>query len=69
LKGIFIDISDIRILFDCSLTTAYRKINLIRASLAKKKEQGITIREFCEFVGISEIDFYQGLNSFKKKSY
>jgi len=69
LKGIFVDTSDIQILFDCSLTTAYRKINLIRASLAKKKEQEITIKEFCEFVGISEIDFYQALNEFKKKSY
>jgi len=63
------DAFDIQILFDCSLTTAYRKINLIRASLAKKRWQGITVREFCEFEGITETDFYQGLDEFKKKGY
>lgn len=63
------DTADVQILFDCSLTTAYRKINLVRASLAKKKGQEVTIKEFCEFEGIIEIDFYQGLKEFRKKSY
>jgi len=69
MRGIFVDISDIQILFDCSLATAYRKINLIKDSLGKKKEQGVTIKEFCEFEGITDIDFYQGLDEFRKKSY
>ena len=69
MKGIFVDNSDIQILFDCSLTTACRKMSVIKDSLSKKKVQKITIKEFCEFEGITEIDFYQGLDDFKKKSY
>jgi len=69
LKEIFIDISDIRILFDCSYSTAYRKMRLIKDSLSKNKWQNVTINEFCEFEGITETDFYQGLDEFKKKGY
>jgi len=44
-------------------------MRLIKDSLSKSKWQGITVREFCEFEGISEIDFYNTLNDFKKKGY
>ena len=61
MHGIFIDITDIRAIHGCSYTTARRRIQTIRDSLEKKDDQEITIREFCEFEGISFDEYYQAV--------
>lgn len=59
MHGIFIDISDIKEIHGCSYTTARRRIQTIKDSLEKKENQEVTIREFCEFEGISFDEFFQ----------
>jgi len=61
MHGIFIDITDIKSIHGCSYTTARRRIQTIRDSLEKKDDQEITIREFCEFEGISFDEYYQAV--------
>jgi len=41
-------------------------MRLIKDSISKSKWQNVTIKEFCEFEGIKEIDFYQALDDMKK---
>jgi len=59
MRGIFIDISDIEKIHGCSYTTAQRRMQTIKDSLQKKEKQEVSIREFCEFEGISFDDFFQ----------
>ena len=59
MHGIFIDITDIEKIHGCSYTTAQRRMQTIRDSLDKKEKQEVTIREFCEFEGISYDEFYK----------
>jgi len=59
MRGIFIDISDIEKIHGCSYTTAQRRMQTIRDSLQKKEKQEVTVKEFCEFEGISYEEFYK----------
>jgi len=59
MRGIFIDISDIEKIHGCSYTTAQRRMQTIRDSLQKKEKQDITVKEYCEFEGISYDEFYK----------
>ncbi len=60
MKGIFVEIMDIKILHGCSYMTAFRKMKVLRDSLSKEKHQEISINEYCKYEGITEQEFMEG---------
>jgi len=49
---IFVTLKDIRKIYGCSQTTAWRKIRLMRDTLNKAKFQRITFQELANYEGI-----------------
>ena len=62
-KIFFIRTADVMKLEQCSGGNATRKMNQIRNALGKRKGKPVTIREYCEYNEIEEVDvksFLQG---------
>lgn len=59
---IFIEAADLQVLNNRSLSQCYRTYQLYRDILGKKKDQSITIREYCKLEGIEDInEVYEAL--------
>ncbi len=69
MEGIFISIADIQLIHNCSYITAWRKMQVIRDSLSKERHQGITIKEFCDWEGISIDEFRDKKEELYKKHH
>ncbi len=68
MKGIFVEIADIKLLHGCSYVTAFRKMKVLRDSLSKEKHQGISIIEYCKYEGITIQEFTKGIEIRPAKS-
>lgn len=58
MKGIFIDITDLTFIYGVKYRQAKKRMSLLRDALEK---QNITIREFCEYEGITIEDYKQAV--------
>ncbi len=59
---IFIEVADLQVLSNRSLSQCYRTYQLYRDILGKKKDQSVTIREYCKLEGIEDInEVYEAL--------
>ena len=59
MKGLFIEIKDLQKIYGIGYKWAYEKRKTLRTILNKKN---ITVREFCEYEGITEDEFIQKVN-------
>lgn len=60
-KRIIIFTADVMKIYECSESTASRKLNQCRFALAKLKHQSISIKEFCEYFSLNYADVCQQL--------
>jgi hypothetical protein len=59
---IFLEIADLRVLTNLSDPSCYRRYHLYKDILGKKRNQKITIREYCKLEGIEDtIEVYSAL--------
>ncbi len=58
---------DLQILYGLSRTGALRRLNIIRASLNKKKHHVLTVLDFCKAEDISLADFDNLMKRAEKK--
>lgn len=59
---IILEVSDLHILSNRSMSQCYRTYQLYRDMLGKQKEQSITIREYCKLEGIEDVnEVYEAL--------
>jgi hypothetical protein len=59
---IILEVSDLCVLTNRSMSQCYRTYQLYRDMLGKQKEQSITIREYCKLEGIEDVnEVYEAL--------
>ena len=53
---IILEVSDLHVLSNRSMSQCYRIYQLYRNELGKQRDQSITIREYCLLEGIKDVD-------------
>lgn len=64
MRGIYADVKDVQIIRGYAFyQTAWEHYQTIKESLGKKPKQKLTVKEFCEYEGITVQDFYKIINT------
>jgi len=58
-------VKDIMILLQCSKNTAYKEFTTAKDALKKSKKQFMTLKEFCNYVGINHDEAVAQLTGIK----